>query len=99
MEASKRPDGEGEEEVEEGGGGEDIMGKTMMVVVRVQEGMLLSGLRAIISQCCIKYDTELLLLYYHVWSCAPTDSIKPFQILHFFEVLSLSEVQVESVLG
>jgi hypothetical protein len=39
MEASKRPDREGEEEVEEGGGGEDIMRKTAMVVVRVQEGM------------------------------------------------------------
>jgi hypothetical protein len=34
MEASKRPDGEGVEEVEEGGGGEDIVGKSMMVVVR-----------------------------------------------------------------
>jgi hypothetical protein len=40
MEASKRPDRKGEEEVEEGGGGEDIMGKSMMVVVRVQRGML-----------------------------------------------------------
>jgi hypothetical protein len=34
VEASNRPDGEGEEEVEKGGG-EVIMGKTMMVVVRV----------------------------------------------------------------
>jgi hypothetical protein len=29
---------------------------------------LLSSCGQSTSQCCVKYDTELLLLYYHVWS-------------------------------
>jgi hypothetical protein len=49
------------------------------------------------SQSCVKYHMKLLLWCYHVWSWALTDTIMPFQILHFFEVLSLAKMQVEVV--
>jgi hypothetical protein len=59
VETSKRPDGEGVEEVEEGGEGEDIMGKSAMMVVRGQEGlgMKFKVLHHLVVICLLKWPS------------------------------------------